>query len=592
MTYTSKDIRILDEIEHIQLNPGMYIGVTENPTHLLEEILDNSLDEALAGHANYIKVSIDTKNYKYSVYDNGRGIPLEDNKPVIVSSKLFSGAKFQDKKSAYEISSGLHGVGLVAVNALSEKFTIEVYRQGKYGSFVFHKAKLKKSEIKKSEQKDVPFSTKIEFVPDGKYFETLELDFKRVESRLEIASAELLGRNVQFELEIDGETRKIQTSRNELFLNLTEDLEIEPIELFCEKKPENFFLLFSYDKSGPASPKIMSSVNLLPVKRGGTHVITIYDVLRKFFVGKAKKLGFSFQPNDVVYMLRAYVSLQLKEPKFSSQSKDHLITSKKLLTHFANNFHKQLEEHFKNNEEKLVTILEKLHQYRTKLNSKHVKKRSNGRRAYTKFTKLRDCTSRTGELFIVEGDSAGGSIIQIRDVRKHAVLPLKGKSIPNVITKKDVLQNKEVQELITAVGTGIGDDFDINKFRYSKIICASDADADGYHITCLVTMLIAILLPGLIKENKYFIATTPLFAVAKPFKPLWTQEELEEAKSQNKVIQRYKGLGEMNPEQLKVCLLDKETRRIVPVQFSDNLDVLTKLFSSAEMKRQLVGKNK
>jgi DNA gyrase/topoisomerase IV subunit B len=251
----------------------------------------------------------------------------------------------------------------------------------------------------------------------------------------------------------------------------------------------------------------------------------------------------------------------------------------------------QLEVWGDTNESELDILLERFQQYRRKLDSKKLTTNgTGGRRASTKFTKLRDCTTRTGELYIVEGDSAGGSIIQSRDPRIHAVLPLRGKSIPNVTTRKNILENKEVSEMIKAIGTGVGPHFNIKRIRYDKIICATDADHDGNHIACLMSMAMAILLPEIVKAGKYYIAQTPLFAIneKKLFKPLWTDKEVEKARKDGRTLTRFKGLGELSPNQLKVCLLDEKNRNLMPVTYSKNIKNLIKLFSSAEQKRRLV----
>jgi DNA gyrase/topoisomerase IV subunit B len=279
------------------------------------------------------------------------------------------------------------------------------------------------------------------------------------------------------------------------------------------------------------------------------------------------------------------------KPEFSGQTKDKLINHKTDFYKFKNEFRKQLEMFAIEKEHILRDYLERFQDYRRRLDSQKLKKNgTGGRRASTQFTKLRDCTSRDGELYIVEGDSAGGSIILSRDPRLHAVLPLKGKSIPNITTKKNILENKEVGELIRAIGTGIEPQFDLSKMRYEKIVCATDADFDGFHIACLVTMVIAILLPGIIKAGRYFIAQTPLFAIKekKTFIPLWTDKKVELARSKGRNIQRYKGLGEMNPSELKICLLDEGTRHLMPITYSKNINDLVKLFSSPEEKRKLV----
>jgi DNA gyrase subunit B len=590
-SYSAKDVRVLEEVEHIRLNPGMYVGDTSNPVHLIEEALDNALDEALAGYAKIIAVVIDTKLNKFSVLDDGRGIPISDDTPVIISSKLFSGAKFQDKKSAYQICSGLHGIGLIAVNALSKEYTVEVYRNNQHAIYYFKNSKLKKSNIEdyKGER---PFSTKIEFIPNKKFFHKLSPDLKRIRNRLTTASAEMPN-DLRFVLSVDDKQEvfklDIQSHFIQSTLSSTENVEI--ISLLSEKKPEKFQVLFTYEPTGPVTPKIISSVNLLPVDNGGSHVGSFWDTLKDFFIAKGKKYGFDFQSHDVFSRLRAYLMLSMIEPKFSSQTKDKLINHRNDFHKFEKDFRKQLEVFASEKEHILIDYLEKFQEYRRRLDALKLKKNgTGGRRASTQFTKLRDCTSRNGELYIVEGDSAGGSIIQSRDPRLHAILPLKGKSIPNVTTKKSILDNKEVGELIRAIGAGIEPQFDLSKMRYDRIICATDADHDGNHIACLVTMAIAILLPEIIKQGRYFIAQTPLFAIneKKTFIPLWNDKMLEKARSKGRNIQRYKGLGEMNPAQLKVSLLDEGTRNHNPIKYSENINDLVKLFSSAEEKRKLV----
>jgi len=589
-SYTSKDIRVLEEVEHIRLNPSMYIGDTSTPTHLLEEAIDNALDEALAGYATIIAVNIDTKKNIYSIIDNGRGIPLDDNTPVVISSKLFSGAKFQDKKSAYEISSGIHGIGIVAVNALSDIYKVEIFRDDQHGIFNFKKTKLKSSKIEKHKGHK-PFSTKIEFTPDKKFFESLLPDIDRIRKRLTTASAEL-DEKITFVLQVDDKKEIIKLDLDQYFQMNCLSSEVETtILLNSEKKPEQFRIMMAYEDKGSIAPKVLSSVNLLPVDGGGVHVNCFYELLRDFFTSKAKKFNYKFQPNDALYGLRSYLMLSLVEPKYSSQTKDKLTNRKTYFDKFMKDCRHQLDEFAKKYPEIVDGLLKRFETYRKKIDAKKLSTSgSGGRRASTKFTKLRDCTSRNGELFIVEGESAGGGIILSRDPNMHAVLPLKGKSIPNVAMKKDILKNKEVGELVLAIGAGVAPHFDISKMRYSKIICATDADFDGFHIACLVTMVVAILLPDIIKAGRYYIAQTPLFAIKekKTFLPLWTEQELEKARKNNRNIQRFKGLGEMDPSELKVSLLDAPTRHLSPITYSQDIDSLVKLFSSAEEKRKLI----
>ena len=593
-SYSAKDVRVLEEVEHIRLNPGMYIGETSNPVHLIEEALDNALDEALAGYAKIIAVVIDTKSNTFSVLDDGRGIPISDDTPIVISSKLFSGAKFQDKKSAYQISSGLHGVGLVAVNALSVDYCVDVYRNGQRALYRFKHSKLKQASIKKHKGA-IPYSTKIEFKPNKKFFQSLSPDLKRLRRRLTTASAEMPD-DLSFVLIIDDEKEVFNLNVETHFLQSTivgPTDNIEITKLISEKKPEKFEVLFTYEPIGAVGYKVLSSVNLLPVDNGGSHVGWFCDTLRDFFMLKAKKHGFKFQPNDIFFRLRAYLILNMMEPKFAGQTKDRLINPKTDFKRFESEFRKQLDTFASKKESLLLDYLERFQEYRRKLDAQKLKSNgTGGRRASTQFTKLRDCTSRSGELYIVEGDSAGGSIIQSRDPRLHAVLPLRGKSIPNITTKKGILDNKEVGELVKAIGTGIEPQFDLSKMRYEKIICATDADHDGNHIACLVTMVIAVLLPEVIRAGRYFIAQTPLYAIneKKNFIPIWTEKMLAKATNKGRTITRFKGLGELSPHQLKICLLDEGTRNLNKLKYSKNMNDLIKLFSSAEEKRKLVVK--
>lgn len=589
MAYTSKDIKVLDEITHLRLNSSMYIGTTENPQHLIDECLDNALDECIGGHASIIAININTKNCIYSIIDNGRGIPISDNTPVIISTKLFSGAKFHGKKTAYRISLGVHGVGLICVNALSDSYTIEIYRNNKHAIFKFKDAKLKSKKIEEFKE-DRPFSTKIEFHPDKKIFENLMTNIDHIRKRLNTASAELPDKNV-FILNINNEREIFKLSLGEHFKNqcVGSDKIGNIINLKSFKTPEIFKILMAYSSNGSITPKIMSSINLLPVSEGGTHINIFYDMIRNFYTKKAKKYGYQFQYNDSLCSLRCYLILNLIEPKFSSQTKEKLTNRKSYFTAFIKQLEIQLENYYIKNEFELKDQLEFFEMYRKKLDSKKLKVNSSGKRASTKFTKLRDCTSKHGELFITEGESAGGSIVQCRNPNLHAIFPLKGK-IPNVSTMKDILKNKEVSELVKALGTGIGPDFNITKLRYSKIIAASDADQDGNHITSLITMILAILTPEIIKNGHYYIAQTPLYAIneKKVFIPIWNKKELDQAVKDNRTISRFKGLGELSPNQMKICLLDNKTKRHIPISFSSNIKSLVKLFSDSSEKRKLL----
>lgn len=593
--YTAEDIRKLEPMEQIQISPGMWIGPTDDPHHLIEEALDNALDEAQGGHVSIIAIKIDTKTHVCSIIDNGRGIPISKNVPIIISTELFSGAKFQDNKSAYEIASGLHGVGLVCANALSDFYTIEIYRNNKHAIFNFVNGKLKKKSIIEHEG-DKPFSTKIEFKPSKKIFENLIPDLNRIKKRLQIASAEMS--NVTFALIIDGIKEIFKMTIGDYFEQrcLQGNNILAPPVLFKSRiNPESFNIIMTYAKSGTITPRVLSSVNLLPVDNGGTHVNYLYEIVKDYFINKAKKMGYKFEPQDCLVGLKAYVMLSLKDPKFGGQTKDRLINKKSSLEKFATQIKALLEDHYnKNTVDKsgvgeLDRILSHFQIYRAKLDSKKFKSPLAGKRFSTKFTKLRDCSSKFGELFVAEGESAAGGLVDCRDPRKHAILPLKGK-IPSAATAKDILKNKEIGELIGSFGTGVGPDFDITALKYSKIICATDADDDGLHIFSLLTLALAILTPEIIKNGHYYYADTPLYAINEKnnFIPLWNSDEVSKAKAENRPLLRVKGLGEMNPDQLKIVLINEKTRRLIPVTYTSDLNKMIKLFTDSGEKRKLL----
>lgn len=587
--YTSKDIKVLDEISHIRNAPGMYIGSTETPTHLLEELLDNALDECLAGYANIVGIYIDTKNSKYTVCDNGRGMPIEDGVPITVSTKMFSGGKFKNMKTAYNISVGIHGVGLTAVNALSNFYEIEIFKNKKHGKFTFENAKIKNELIEDYNKEEKPFSTAISFVPSKKYFEKTIVNMDRIRKRLAVASVELS--NSYFILQIDDKKEIINNSDKIKFFEkecINDENVTKILSFGIKHKIESLRVIFCYSFESTMTPRILSSVNLLPVESGGTHINLFFDVL-KDILNKSNKNEYKFQQNDVLVGLRAYISLELERPELSGQTKDKLINRKDALKKLFDDISKQISSYFNDNKEDLQVLLEGFDIYRKKLDSKKLKSSSHNKRVSTKFTKLRDCTGVNGELYIVEGDSAAGTLIQCRDPRIHAIFPLRGK-IPNVLNAKDILKNKEIAELTQAMGCGIGPDFDLSKLKYSKVIASSDNDYDGYHISSLIAMVYLILFPEIIKSGKFYLASGPLYAVneGKTFIPLWTEEELKESRDKNRHITYFKGLGEMSPQQLKICLMDEKTRRLIKLEYTNNQNELIKIFTDVEAKRDLL----
>lgn len=584
MKYTGSDIQTLTEIESIQLNPGQYVGDTSTPTSIVEEILDNALDEAEAGFAKTVLLRLDLRNKIYSVTDDGRGIPT--SKIGLVVSKLYSGAKFKGRKTAYKLSLGLHGVGLVAVNALSSKMFIEVYRNNKRCRLYYEEAKLVESKEEKFSGKP-PYSTRIDFIPSKKYFENLEPDLKFLRKRLEVAAAHF-DNKCKFLLTMNDSTSIIKCTSDDLFVSLLDKDYTHTPTLRFESKfgIETVKAMFCYCLNGAQSPKHESTVNLLPVE-GGVHISLFNDIIRETFGRSHKK--YDFLPSDSQFGLRCYLSLFLENPAFSGQTKDKLTNRKSYLEKLFSKLNTQIQTYFKNNVEEYDLIVSHFSEHRKKLNAKRASVKQQKGRLLTKFSKLRDCISRQGsELFIVEGQSAEGSLVQCRDPNIHAILPLKGK-IPSVVSKKDITLNKEISEIISAIGTGIEPHFNLSKLRYEKVIILTDYDEDGKHITCLLLALIAFLMPKLIESGKVYICETPLYAINtnKKFEPLWTKEELEEARKNKETITRYKGLGEFNPNQLKIFALGAN-RKLTKVNPPKKIDDIFSLFSNVSEKRKLL----
>lgn len=589
-SYTHKDIRELGEIEHVQLNSGMYIGDTTTPVHLIEEALDNALDEAIAGYAKIIAINIDTKNNICCVIDNGRGIPIENDVPIKISTKLFTGAKFQDAKSAYQVCAGKNGIGLITILALSDFYIVEIYRDKKHAIFTFENTKLKQKVVEDFDGPP-PFSTKIQFRPNKKFFEKIIPDIDRIKKRLIISSVELP--KVKFILNVNDKSEIISLSKDDFFtkycLNESDKSISKIIKVKSQDGVEKFNVDFCYSYESSITPRIITSINLLPVDNGGIHVSSFYELIKDFFAGKAKKLNFKFQPNDTLSGLRIYFSLELEKPDYSSQSKDKLINRKESLSKLILKLKAELEKYFLKNNDELIEILSFFDDYRKKLDFKKIKTNGGRKRASTRFTKLRDCTTSQGELYIVEGDSAGGGFIDCRNAKCHAVLPLKGK-IPSIVNKEDILKNKEIEELIQAIGCGVGPNFNIDNLRYSKIICAVDPDADGGHIFCLLSIALASLIPEVIKRGHFYLLKIPLYVISKgnKFIPLWTQQEVSKARQDGETITHIKGLGELNPWQLKICCLDEKTRKLIQVEYAKDLKKIMELFSDVSKKRELL----
>ena len=601
--YSEKDIITLSEVESIRQNPGMFIGSADNPNHLLYEALDNALDEANAGFADLILVSIDNKNSIFTIADNGRGIPFGQNKIVEITTKLFSGGKFKkgETSSSYKAAIGMHGVGLVAVNALSEWMEVLVYRDNKKVFYRFENSKVVSHTEEDFDCTKKPCSTCIKFKPISKYFEDDKIDVKPVRTRLELASVHI--DKLRLISIVDGKKEVIKMTMDEYFkknyFGETDEKNITPMFSFLEQiKGEELRIVFGWDMNKYCPSVTGGCINILPVKEG-THIASALSVFQSVFENIAKKEKLSYNARDFMTGFRMFVSMELYHTDFTSQSKEKFSTSKNKLEFLFKNAEKKIEETLRSNDEMFNKIVYYVDSYRKSLTTKKtiIKNTGTVSRYNTNIdAKLKDCSSTDVakcELFITEGDSASGGLVQCRNPKYHAILGLRGK-VPNLGSKSvNYLSNKEFVEIINALGTGCGRDFDISGIRYGKIIAACDADPDGSHITTLLITAFLRMFPEIIKKGLFYISILPLYGVRNfegKFLPFYTEEEMRKFKDEhpNVEISRYKGLGEMMPNQLKEVLLNPNVRRLQQIKSEEDYEPIFKLMTDSESKRNLI----
>lgn len=601
--YTADSIQILEGTEAVRRRPGMYIGDTgvRGLHHLIFELVDNSIDEVMAGYCDYILVEL-KKDGSVVVADNGRGIPVDIHpqakKPAleVVLTTLHAGGKFSN--SIYKISGGLHGVGLSVVNALSSKLEVEVMRDGKIFYQVYEKGKPVMPLTVKGETDKT--GTKIRFYPDLEIFETTKFDYDIVANRLrELA---FLNPNVTIELtdERTGKSNvfKYEGGLLEFIEYLSKGKEILHEPIYMRREEENLIVEIVMQYNSGYDELILSYANNIHTIEGGTHVTGFRTALTRVVNNFARNWGLwkeneSLSGDDVREGLTAIVSVKVPDPQFEGQTKTKLGNTE--VRKFVEKVvEEELTEYFSKNPDVGKLIINKIIEaYRARQAARKARELVR-RKSLLESTllpgKLADCSERDPakcELFIVEGESAGGSAKQARDRRYQAILPLRGK-ILNVekaqhLTK--ILSSEEIKAIIASLGTGIGQDFDLSKLRYHKIIIMTDADVDGAHIrTLLLTFFYRHFRP-LIEGGYIYIAQPPLYLLrkGKEERYAYSEEEKEEILREwgypdNVYIQRYKGLGEMDPEQLRETTMDPQKRILLQVTIEDALEA-ERLFS-------------
>lgn len=621
--YNAEQIHVLEGLEAVRKRPAMYIGSTSSRGlhHLVYEVVDNSIDEALAGYCSDIKVIIHKDN-SITVIDNGRGIPVDmmkkEQKPAVevIMTVLHAGGKFGD--GGYKVSGGLHGVGVTCVNALSEHMEVEVRRGGKCYGIEFAKGKTSKKLYEKGDCETT--GTTVHFKPDATIFTETEYSYDTL--RLRIRELAFLNKGITISLTDERAEDKSETFHFAggiieyvEFMDKDKDkINQKPIYLEGEKNAVIVEVAMQYCDT--YSENIFTYVNNINTEEGGTHLSGFRKALTRTINAYARKTNMlkenedALSGDDVREGLTAVLSLKVQNPQFESQTKIKLGNSE-VMPIVDNLVGDTLAEFMEENPQVAKKLVEKaIVAARARLaarKARELTRRKNAMDLGGLPGKLADCKSRNvedTEIYLVEGDSAGGSAKQGRNSDFQAILPLRGKILNVEKARLDkVLSSEEIRNMITAFGCGIGDDFNLEKARYGKIIIMTDADVDGAHIRTLLLTFFYRYMQPLIKEGHVFIAQPPLYLIRKNQKQhyyAYSDEELQEildevGRDTNPYVQRYKGLGEMNPGQLWETTMDPAARTILQVHLEDAAEA-DRIFSilmgdKVEPRRQFIEDN-
>ena len=625
--YGADEIQILEGLEAVRKRPGMYIGSTSarGLHHLVYEIVDNAVDEALAGFCDTIYVTINKDN-SVTVIDNGRGIPVGINHKAglpaveVVFTVLHAGGKFGG--GGYKVSGGLHGVGASVVNALSNWLEVEIYHEGKVYQQRYERGKVMEKLTVIGDCEEGKTGTKVTFLPDDTIFETTIFDFNVLKQRFREMA--FLTKGLKIVLKDDREEEpKERTFHYEggikefvTYLNRSATPLYEQI-IYCEGMVNNVSVEVAMQHNDSYSDNTYGFVNNITTPEGGTHVVGFRNAITKTFNDYARKnkLLRDNEPNlsgeDIREGLTAIISVKIEDPQFEGQTKQKLGNSEARGA-VDNVVSKQLEIFLEQNPAVGKIIVEKsVMSQRAREAARKARDLTRRKSALDNMAlpgKLADCSEKNPEnceIYIVEGDAAGGSAKTARDRATQAILPLRGKILNVEKARLDkIYGNAEIKAMITAFGTGIHEDFDISKLRYHKIIIMTDADVDGAHISTLLLTFIYRFMPELIKQGYVYLAQPPLYKLEKN-KKVWyaySDEELsniinEVGRDGNNKIQRYKGLGEMDAEQLWETTMDPEHRILLRVTMDDettselDLTFTTLMGDKVEPRREFIVEN-
>ena len=621
--YNAEQIHVLEGLEAVRKRPAMYIGSTSSRGlhHLVYEVVDNSIDEALAGYCSDIKVIIHKDN-SITVVDNGRGIPVDmmkkEKKPAVevIMTVLHAGGKFGD--GGYKVSGGLHGVGVTCVNALSEKMEVEVRRGGKCYGIEFRKGKTTKKLYEKGDCEVT--GTTVHFLPDASIFTETEYSYDTL--RLRIRELAFLNKGITISLTDErgeGRSESFHFAGGIIeyvsFLDKDKD-KLNPKPIYLEGEKNNIIVEVAMQYCDTYSENIFTYVNNINTEEGGTHLSGFRKALTRTINAYARNNKIlkdnedALSGDDVREGLTAVLSLKVPNPQFESQTKIKLGNSE-VMPIVDNLVGDTLAEFMEENPSIAKKLVEKaIIAARARMaarKARELTRRKNAMDLGGLPGKLADCKSRNvedTEIYLVEGDSAGGSAKQGRNSDFQAILPLRGKILNVEKARLDkVLSSEEIRNMITAFGCGIGDDFNLAKARYGKIIIMTDADVDGAHIRTLLLTFFYRYMQPLIKEGHVFIAQPPLYLIRKSQKQhfyAYSDEELQQildevGRDANPYVQRYKGLGEMNPGQLWETTMDPAARTILQVHMEDAAEA-DRIFSilmgdKVEPRRQFIEMN-
>ena len=602
-SYRAKDIEILEGLEPVRKRPGMYIGNTnqEGLHHLVNEVLDNSIDEVVAGHAKNISFHY-SKDNSITIKDDGRGIPVDfhpkfKNKRAfeIVLTTLHAGGKFSD--TAYTTSGGLHGVGISVVNALSEKLEVKIFNKSKIYSQKYERGKAK-GKIKIEKCNKNLRGTEISFVPDKEIFENIIFSPKKLYSFIKMKSVLVKGTKISFSIDKDLIKDKTPNKENFFYLKGVSDYFEENYKKRNKITKKNFHLNFEISSKEKGEvyvsfneieqSSMMSFCNTIETPDGGSHENALKNSLNKSIkiFGQKNQLSKSanISQNDLFDFSDCFISIFINEPSFEGQTKKRIAMpkiQKKVEGEIQNQFLVWLNSH-KKDAINLINVLIERSLMRSDLSKIKELERKTIKEKNRLPGKLVDCSSRKiegTELFIVEGDSAGGSAKQARSRDKQAILPLRGK-ILNVfgVSLSKVADSTEIQNLIQALGCGIGNNFQISKLRYEKIVLMTDADVDGSHITTLLITFFYKYMRDIIKSGRLYLAMPPLFKIKHKDIINYAYNEKEKNKILKEkysklapFISRFKGLGEMPADELKKTTMDSNNRKLIKISLLNGL---------------------